>query len=236
MYGNPSMGEIRLIQANENGVSTSKGYKPIPSTAKVGTTPVAEVSYSGSSAYAIYEVANTDTSLLETATIPVAVAYDTSPGTGQVTVTPSLAPLDATATASESAPLPRFASIYATEPAFAIYKCQASTLSATVADKSGSNDARVWNIQINNKANPSFGTKIESFKLNHASGPKCTAKIVSPSFPVSLGDLPAESSASMPVTIDFTGCASTTKFNVSMPVSANAGTATKTMGIGGQTP
>jgi hypothetical protein len=71
-------GQLQLIQANEYGNSAA-GYEPIAATAMIGATPVAEANSSGALAYATYEVIYADPAVLESATIPVAVALLTRP-------------------------------------------------------------------------------------------------------------------------------------------------------------
>jgi hypothetical protein len=227
--GTPS-GQLQLIQADQNGLS-SPGYEPVMATAMVGTTPVAEATAVGSSAYATYEILYADPSVTETVTIPVAVAFKNSPATGQANVTSSLAPLNATATDSATAPVPRFTSIYAAQPAFAIDSCSAFEMSASIASKTGPQNARVWTLDVNSGVVASTAAQIESFTLTQSSGPKCTPSINSPSFPDSLGDIPANASSTVPVTIDFTGCSSSSKFTVVVALSANGGASNTTVAL-----
>ena len=203
----------------------------------VGTTPVAEVSYAGSAAYATYEVLYADPSVTETATIPVAVAFTNSPSLGPSIVTLSLAPLDPTKTSSTSAPSPRFAAIYAAQPAFSIEACTVPKLSASIVSKTGPLNARVWNIQVNNLAvHAAMGIQIDNVKVSHSSGKVCHPAISSPSFPVSLGDISPKSSIATPVTIDFTGCSSGAKFQAAIVLSANGGVSSTTIVKNAQAP
>jgi len=48
--------------------------------------------------------------------------------------------------------------------------------------------------------------------------------VVLSSFPLAVGTLAPSSSATANATIDFTGCGSTTRFSVTIALSANAGT------------
>jgi len=235
-YGESTQGEAQLVQANENGLSSSPGYQPVAATAMVGTTPVAEVSYSGSVGYATYEVVYADPSVVETVPVSVAVAFNASPATGQAEVAPSFAPIDSVSTATTAAPLPRFASIYAAEPAFSIQSCPASTLAAVIASKTGPDSARVWDIQVNSGANAANAAEIASFTIVHSSGPNCTPAVTSPAFPVSLGDIAANGSVTTPVTIDFGACSSSARFKVSIQLSANGGVSNKTVVLSSQAP
>jgi len=117
-------GQLQLVQADSNGKSAA-GYEPVPSTALIGTTPVAKASVSGSTAYAIYEVIYSDPSVLETATIPVAVAFTNQPAIGEVMATTTLAPLGTNDNASETAPIPRFTNISTAQQAYSITSCPA---------------------------------------------------------------------------------------------------------------
>jgi hypothetical protein len=121
--GAPS-GQLQLVQADSNGKS-APGYEPVAATATIGGTPVASASLSGSTAYATYEVIYADPSVLETATIPVAVAFTNKPATGEVQATTSLAPLGTITTASETAPIPRFANFATPQLAYSITSCSA---------------------------------------------------------------------------------------------------------------
>ncbi|MGA2601152.1 MAG: VCBS repeat-containing protein [Bryobacteraceae bacterium] len=110
--GNPfDTAQIQLIQAAPNGFS-GQAYYSLTSTATVGTTPVAEASRIGNTVYAVYEVVDSDPSSVETATIPIALAFSGSTNeSGTVVVKTSLAPLSAVGVAtSDSQPVPRFAS------------------------------------------------------------------------------------------------------------------------------
>jgi hypothetical protein len=115
-------GQLQLVQANEYGNSAA-GYEPVAATAMVGTTPVAEASTSGSTAYAVYEVIYANQSVQETATIPVAVAFTNVPSTGNVEALTTLAPLSSVGTASESASIPRFANFSTALTAYSITSC-----------------------------------------------------------------------------------------------------------------
>ena len=226
-FGTPSR-QLQLIQANESGVS-SPGYQPITATAMVGTTPVAEVSYSGGVAYAVYEVLYADPSVVETASIPVAVAFAGSPAVGQVSALSSLAPISSTESASSTAPLPRFTSIYAAQPAYAIASCPASTLSASITSKTGPQNARVWNVQVNSGAIAAAGAQIEGITLTETRQQTCSPAETTPALPIVLGDIAANGSVTTPVTIDFTGCRGSATFSVSIALSANGGTSHTTV-------
>ncbi len=121
--GTPA-GQLQLVQANENG-NSAPGYEPVAATAMVGTTPVAQASVSGSTAYATYEVIYANPSVEETATIPVAVAFTNKPAIGEVMATTSFAPLGTSQTANETSPIPRFTNLAPAQEAFTITSCPA---------------------------------------------------------------------------------------------------------------
>jgi hypothetical protein len=221
-------GQLQLVQAGKSGNSLP-GYKPVPATATIGTTPVAEVNYSGSVGYATYEITNADSTITEVATIPVAVAFNSStvPAIGVTEVNASFAPINTIATADPAAPLPRFADPFASQTAYAINSCPATPLSGRIASKSGPQNARVWSIEVDSGASPAFGASIDGFTLTQTAGTACTPVVTNPSnFPLTLGYIPKKTSAAAPITIDFTGCGNAAQFNVNIPLSANDGTST----------
>jgi hypothetical protein len=118
------IGQLQLVQAESNGAS-APGYEPIAPTATIGTTPVAEASRSFSTAYAVYEVIDANPSIIESATIPVAVAFTNKPATGAVMATTTLAPLGTVEAANELSPIPRFVSLSTPQQAYSINSCPA---------------------------------------------------------------------------------------------------------------
>jgi hypothetical protein len=121
-YSGDTPGQLQLVQANEYG-NSAPGYEPVASIATIGTTPVGQASRSGSTAYAVYEVIYSDPNTIETASIPVAVAFTNTPAIGTVNATTSLAPLSTVGTASQSASIPRFANVASPQPAYSITAC-----------------------------------------------------------------------------------------------------------------
>jgi len=93
-------------------VSSDAGpFTPVAGTATL--TPggaAAQLTVVGGAASAVYEVLNSDALAVETADIPVGVAFAAgSPQLGTTTVRAYLAPTSTVTTASSSAPIPRFA-------------------------------------------------------------------------------------------------------------------------------
>jgi hypothetical protein len=115
-------GQLQLVQTDQNGKSAA-GYEPVASTATIGTTPVAEASLNGTTAYAVYEVIYADPTVQESGTIPFAVAFKNVPATGQVMATTSLAPIGTNGTASPTASIPRFTNLSTAQNAFSITAC-----------------------------------------------------------------------------------------------------------------
>lgn len=95
-------------------------------------------------------------------------------------------------------------------------------LSFTISSKTGTQNARIWTLTATNgSAGPAYATQILGFTLTQVSGAACTPVITPPSsYPVVLGDIPVNGSASASFTIDFTGCATLARFAMSVPWSS----------------
>ncbi len=122
-------GQLQLVQADQSGISASPGYTSVPAAKMVQGSPVAEVSYAGNSAYAIYEVVNSDLFTPEIATIPVAVAFNSSgnvPAVAAITINISPAPA-----ADSTAPIPRFVDRSIARQAISIDACPGVPVSVT---------------------------------------------------------------------------------------------------------
>jgi hypothetical protein len=101
-----------------------------------------ELTSTGGTIIAVYEVVNEDPSAVEQANIPFGVAFvsNTSqnlPAPGISTVNASFAPLSTTGTASSSAPIPRFCDQSVAGNAFAIIICQCNLLFPFVTNQAG---------------------------------------------------------------------------------------------------
>jgi len=128
-------GQITLVSADANGASASF-------SAVSGTGGVAEVSYSGTTGYATYEVVNSDPNVPESAYIPVFVAFLSAtaqnlPAPGASTVSVSFAPLSNVVTASAVDPIPRFGDTSTPRAAFDINLCTCDLLFPFVTNTSG---------------------------------------------------------------------------------------------------
>jgi hypothetical protein len=122
--------QMQLVQTDQYGNSASPGYTSVPAIATVQGSPVAEVNYSGNTAYAVYEIVNSDPNAPEVATIPVAVAFNVTgslPALGWVNVNiseaPDGGPLAGIPLADTTAPIPRFADTSVPQPAYTIVPC-----------------------------------------------------------------------------------------------------------------
>jgi endo-1,4-beta-xylanase len=91
-----------------------------------------------------------------------------------------------------------------------------------VTNKTGAQNARVWTVTATNgSVGTAYATQITGLTLTQVAGAACTPVITPPSaYPVSLGDIPANGSASASFTINFTGCAATARFKMSAPWSS----------------
>jgi endo-1,4-beta-xylanase len=85
--------------------------------------------------------------------------------------------------------------------------------------KSGATNGQVWTLTATNgNVGTAYATQITGLTLTQTAGAACTPVITPPSaFPVILGDIPANGSASASFTIDFTHCATSAQFNMSAP-------------------
>ncbi len=95
-------------------------------------------------------------------------------------------------------------------------------LSVSISSESGSKEARVWTLTAKNgDVGPAYSTELEGFHLKQVEGKPCSPTIKSPGFPVQLGDIATGASASVPVTIDFTGCQRYATFDLTVPWSTS---------------
>jgi hypothetical protein len=101
-----------------------------------------QLSGSGSTLTAVYEVVNADPSAIEKASIPVGVSYvantpNNLPAPGQSTVTASFAPLSTVQTATATDPIPRWCNKSAATNSFKIGVCTCDLLFPFVTNASG---------------------------------------------------------------------------------------------------
>jgi hypothetical protein len=148
-----AFGQLDLVSADVNG-NSGAGF-----TAVAGTGGLAEVSYSGTTGYATYEVVNSDPNVPENAVIGVYVAYISAtannlPAPGASTVNVSFAPLSNVGTATATDPIPRFGDTSTPRSAFTINLCTCDLLFPFVTNQSGFDTG----IAIANTSLDPFGT------------------------------------------------------------------------------
>ena len=101
----------------------------------------------------------------------------------------------------------------------------AAALFGNITGKSGATSARVWSVQVsNNGPAAAVASQIDSISFIQAGGAAC-APTLSSLLPVTAGTLAPGASATVPVTLNFNGCAANSRFTVTVSLSANSGTA-----------
>jgi hypothetical protein len=102
------------------------------------------------------------------------------------------------------------------------------SLAAKIAGKTGPASARIWTVTVTNGKNTgtALAAQLTGLTLTQTDGPACTPVIISPAFPLPLGDIAPRGSVSKNVTIDFSSCTSNSRFTVTIPFAANSGTYT----------
>ena len=202
--------QIRLVQADFFGGSSLPGYTSVPATATVQGLPVAEVNYGDGMAWATYEIVNSDPNVPELATIPVAVAFNSTASFaffGEVTVNVSEAPsggfLDSYPLAANVAvPIPRFEDTSSAQPVFTIDACSVSvSLSAVVVDKGQvSPGVRFYDVKITNQGfGSASGVEITQLVLSTLNGIGTVTNMTT--LPVVVGDMAAGSSQTVRLTL-----------------------------------
>jgi endo-1,4-beta-xylanase len=94
------------------------------------------------------------------------------------------------------------------------------TLSSTVT--AGKADTRTITITATNgSVGTAWGMQLNGLTLTQASGPSCTPAMTTPSFPMVLGDLPADGAASVIFTLRINGCNPNAKWTLTVPWTAN---------------
>ena len=98
------------------------------------------------------------------------------------------------------------------------------SLSTLISRKAGPANARVWAIKFFNGPIAINDVKIVNLSLVQTGGATCTPAITSPSaFPLEIGNIAPEDSATGYVKIDFSGCAPAARFTTEISYSANNG-------------
>jgi hypothetical protein len=99
-----------------------------------------------------------------------------------------------------------------------------TALTASIVSQAGSSTARDWNIAISNSGSGvANNVQISSISLTQTGGTPCGSVIAPGTFPVHLGNIAPQASASANVIIDFNACSSAATFAVKLQLSANSG-------------
>ena len=211
---------VRLVDSYSDGSYPT--YSPLaPSSTALNTF------YAPSQVY-VYEITargDVDPSIIEQIDLPFYAAHTGQPytATGDTTVRVGLAPfsdgLDPT-----SAVLPRFVDSATPVQVARLEACAAQAkLKATVTGKSGTASARTWSVTLaNSGAGAAVNARITGLTLTQTSGAACTPVVLS-SFPVTVGGIPASSSASTPVVVSFSGCPAAARFKVEISYAEDGG-------------
>jgi len=75
-------------------------------------------------------------------------------------------------------------------------------------------------IPTNPSSAPAYATQVNGFQLVQLSGKPCSPTVTPGTFPVSVGDVPANGTVSVSFTVDFTGCRGRSDFTLTMPWSS----------------
>ena len=95
-------------------------------------------------------------------------------------------------------------------------------LALTSTVTAGTADTRTITLTATNgDVGTAYATQINGFTLTQVSGPKCTPKVTAPSFPIALGDLAPNGTASATFTVSIVGCNPNAQWTITAPWSAN---------------
>ncbi len=122
------------------GAGTPQGYAVL--VGGDGTTDLNQLTISGTTAVATYEILYSDPSVLETLAVPAYAAYISNtgqniPAPGVATASVNFAPLSTSPTASSTAPIPRFCQPYTPANLFTIVSCNCNLLFPFVTNQFG---------------------------------------------------------------------------------------------------
>jgi endo-1,4-beta-xylanase len=98
----------------------------------------------------------------------------------------------------------------------------------------GTQDTRTVTITATNgSVGPAYTTRLGGFTLTQISGPSCSPQITVPgSYPIALGDIPTNGTASASFAVSIGGCNPNSNFTLSVPWSSavyDTGTFTTTL-------
>jgi len=129
-----------LTLTGNYGTGTYPGYAVL--VGGDGTTDLNQLTISGTTAAATYEILYSDPSVTETLGVPVYAAYISNtannlPAAGTATVSVNFAPLSTSPTASAVAPIPRFVQPYTAASLFNVVSCNCNLLFPFVTNQAG---------------------------------------------------------------------------------------------------
>ena len=124
----PGRHELLLIRVNGADANGAGGTLSMaaPLSGPVAFNSVSELSFSNGAAYAVYEVADSDPAVRESALIPAFLGLAPGGATAATTSSVNLAPVSNIATASATAPIPRFVSTTPPQDCTVLNDCNAS--------------------------------------------------------------------------------------------------------------
>ncbi len=174
--------------SNGNGGALSTGTPSAFTTAGTGpfaplcqasssstfcSAPSAAITITGTSGVVVYEIVQANPNAIEALVAPIDTAFISNtgsnlPGLGQITATTQFAPQSTVATASSSAPIPRFCPGPAARNFFAINSCSCNLLFPFVTNQAGFDTG----VAIANTSLDIYGTapQVGSVTLNYFGG------------------------------------------------------------------
>jgi hypothetical protein len=158
--GSTRTGTARLINTDPDGAG------PFSQVTAGSATPgfgVSQVSIIGGTGQGVWEIVNADTTTIERVNIRVIFAYlanttNNLPSLGTSTANGNLAPLSRTATASTSAPIPRFVDGAVNRNLLTINSCRSNILFPFVSNQNGFDTG----LAIANTSKDPFGTALQT--------------------------------------------------------------------------
>ena len=159
--GTPRTGTATLVNTDPNGAGP---FSAVSAGSSVfGFGGLAQVSIIGGTGQAVWEIINADTTALER-TVPrivfawVANTSNNLPSLGTSTVNGNLAPLSTVATASTTAPIPRFVDGAVNRNLLTINSCRSNILFPFVTNQAGFDTG----LAISNTTKDPFGTALQT--------------------------------------------------------------------------
>lgn len=105
-----------------------------------------------------------------------------------------------------------------------------TSLTATLANKTGATASRDWQIQVYNTGiGAANSAQISNLVFTQTGGTVCTPTVSPGTYPVALGNIAPAQSATGNMILNFTGCDTTSKFTVKFIVAANSGATNATV-------